>query len=100
VRGGCHAVALAKAGFSAARGRLKYVYILKSVNFPDAHYVGATIDLRKRFRDHNAGASAHTRKFRPWALVTYLAFEDHAKADAFESYLKSASGRAFAKRHF
>jgi hypothetical protein len=33
-------------------------------------------------------------------LVTYLAFEDHAKADAFESYLKSASGRAFAKRHF
>jgi hypothetical protein len=30
--------------------------------------------------------------------VTYLAFSDDAKAVEFERYLKSASGRAFAKK--
>jgi hypothetical protein len=31
-------------------------------------------------------------------LVTYIAFSDEAKAIAFERYLKSASGRAFADK--
>jgi hypothetical protein len=30
--------------------------------------------------------------------VTYVAFSDEAKAIAFERYLKTASGRAFAKK--
>jgi len=30
--------------------------------------------------------------------VTYVAFSDEAKAIAFERYLKSPSGRAFAKK--
>jgi hypothetical protein len=36
----------------------------------------------------------------PWALQTYFGFSDSAKADKFEQYLKSGSGRAFAKKHF
>jgi hypothetical protein len=32
--------------------------------------------------------------------MAYLAFSDYEKADKFEAYLKSGSGRAFAKRHF
>jgi len=32
-------------------------------------------------------------------LKTYVAFSDDAKAFAFEKYLKSGSGRVFAKRH-
>jgi putative endonuclease len=79
---------------------MKYVYILRSVQLPDAFYVGATLDLQRRFRDHNAGFSPHARKYKPWALVWYMAFSDHSKADAFERYLKTGSGRAFAKRHF
>jgi hypothetical protein len=31
-------------------------------------------------------------------LKTYVAFSDDAQAFAFEKYLKSASGRAFAKK--
>jgi len=31
-------------------------------------------------------------------LVTYVAFSDEQKAVAFERYLKTASGRAFAKK--
>ncbi len=79
---------------------MKYVYMLRSASYPDRYYVGATIDLKKRLREHNSGQEGHTKKFVPWELVGYLAFSDHDKADAFELYLKSASGRAFAKRHF
>jgi len=79
---------------------MKYVYMLQSINFPDRYYTGSTIDLKKRFADHNNGLSAQTKKFLPWTLIGYLAFSDHDKADKFEAYLKTASGRAFAKKHF
>jgi hypothetical protein len=36
----------------------------------------------------------------PWELVVAVRFEDARRAAAFEQYLKSGSGRAFAKRHF
>nr|WP_283809955.1 GIY-YIG nuclease family protein [Bradyrhizobium forestalis] len=37
-------------------------------------------------------------KFKPWKLVWYCAFPDKMKALAFETYLKSHSGRAFSKK--
>jgi hypothetical protein len=49
---------------------------------------------------HNSGEVFHTAKFMPWKIKNYFAFEDRAKAFAFETYLKSASGRAFARKHF
>lgn len=49
-------------------------------------------------RDNNAGGVPHTSKFTPWELKTYVAFSDEQQAIAFEKYLKSASGRAFAKK--
>jgi len=77
---------------------MKYVYLLQSINFPNEKYIGLTDDLRKRIAAHNSGQATHTSKFKPWGLVTYLAFSDGDKAIAFERYLKSASGRAFAKK--
>jgi len=77
---------------------MKYVYMLQSIAFPEESYIGLTDDLRTRFREHNAGKSPHTAKFKPWRLVTYIAFSDQTKAIAFERYLKTASGRAFAKK--
>jgi predicted GIY-YIG superfamily endonuclease len=47
---------------------------------------------------HNAGEVPHTSKFKPWRLGTYIAFSDEKRAFAFEKYLKSSSGRAFAKK--
>src|ERR1700731_1599343 len=52
----------------------------------------------KAFREHNDARSAHTSKFCPWILVAYFAFANRSHAGAFEKYLKSGSGRAFAKR--
>lgn len=46
-----------------------YVYIIRSVTFPEQEYIGATADIRQRLKDHNSGRSAHTSKFLPWTLV-------------------------------
>ena len=77
---------------------MKYVYIIRSESNPGEWYTGIADDLKQRFKDHNQGKSPHTAKFKPWRLETYLAFSSHKKAVAFERYLKSGSGRAFAKR--
>lgn len=79
---------------------MKYVYILKSVQYPSKHYVGSTNDLKRRLKEHNSGHTTHTNKYKPWKLITYLAFDEPRKADKFEEYLKSGSGRTFAKNHF
>ena len=83
-----------------ARFLMHYVYLLKSESNPRQQYIGLTRDLRQRLQQHNDGTSAHTRKFRPWIAIVYFAFAQEKMAIAFEKYLKSASGRAFIKRHF
>ena len=75
-----------------------YVYVLRSVEDPEKEYTGATEDLKERLAAHNSGKSVHTAKYRPWELVWYSAFPDKHRALAFEKYLKSHSGRAFAKK--
>lgn len=77
---------------------MQYVYILRSLSHPERHYIGTTQDLRERLDRHNAGSVRHTSKFCPWAIKTYLAFDNRERALAFEQYLKSASGRAFCKK--
>ena len=77
---------------------MRYVYLLASQTFESRRYVGITSDLKQRITDHNAGKSPHTSKYRPWKLMTYVAFSDDQKADAFERYLKSGSGHAFARK--
>ena len=77
---------------------MKYVYILRSEIDDDHFYVGLTDDLRERLRKHNAREVPHTSKYAPWSLKTCVAFSEGLKAAEFEKYLKSASGRAFAKK--
>lgn len=77
---------------------MKYVYLLQSIPHPEQRYVGVTSDPEKRLSAHNSGQSAHTSKFRPWKIVTCIAFSEESKAIEFEKYLKSGSGRAFASK--
>jgi len=83
---------------------MQYVYVLQSFKYLDRYYVGCSDDVADRLRRHNAGFSQsqshHTSSYGPWKLVVQIAFDDRKKAFAFEKYLKSGSGRAFAKRHF
>ena len=76
---------------------MKYVYILQSKLDAERFYTGVTCDLKARLSMHNSGAVTHTAKHRPWRIKTYLAFTDDRRALDFEKYLKSGSGRAFAK---
>ena len=80
--------------------RFFYVYILISKAHPTVHYTGMTQNLRERLRDHNRGACPHSAKYCPWRLETAIAFKSELKAHTFERYLKSGSGREFARRHF
>jgi putative endonuclease len=75
-----------------------YVYILQCIAEPDRFYTGFTTDLKTRLKEHNTGKVPHTAKFKPWRLGTYVGFSDKQRAIAFEKYLKSHSGRAFARK--
>lgn len=74
-----------------------YVYILQC---KDGFYTGCSSDLKERMERHIAGRVPATANRLPVRLITYIAFQNKYVAYAFEKYLKSGSGRAFAKKHF
>jgi putative endonuclease len=87
------------------------VYILVSQANPAIHYTGITRDLargpppeflsaRTTLLEHNRDNCANTSQHRPWRIETDVAFKSESKARVFEKYLKSGSGREFARRHF
>ena len=78
---------------------MKYVYVLQSDQDAEYFYTGITDDLVVRLSKHNSGVVAHTAKYRPWHIKSFVAFTDDTRAFAFEKYLNSGSGRAFAKKH-
>lgn len=71
------------------------VYILHSLT--GEHFYTGADDSVTRLSKHNSGGVTHTSKFRPRRIKTYVAFSGEALAVAFEKYLKSGSGRNFAK---
>ena len=77
---------------------MKYVYILQSEQSAEHFYTGFTDDLDARLSKHNSGEVTHTSQYRPWRIKSFVAFTDDTRAFAFEKYLKSASGRGFAKK--
>ena len=79
---------------------MRTVYLIQSINNPKQVYIGVTSDFNQRLKYHNAGKSIHTKKHKPFKLIAAFSFTDTQRANAFERYLKSGSGRAFAKRHF
>jgi len=79
---------------------MHYVYLIRSLKDSSKTYIGHTDNLKERLETHNSGGSIHTKEDRPWELVMFFGFQDKLKATAFEKYLKSGAGRAFAKKRF
>ncbi len=75
-----------------------YVYLLQSTSHLSQKYIGYTENLKQRLATHNSGNSPHTSKYIPWEITSYHAFADQSKAQAFEQYLKTGSGQAFANK--
>ena len=78
--------------------KMKYVYLIRSIKYPSQKYIGITSNIKSRLKAHNEGKSSHTTKFKPWELITYIAFSDPNQAKEFENSLKSGSGRSFASK--
>lgn len=64
-----------------------YVYVLKSAK-TNEYYLGQTIDLKKRFHQHNAGSSKATKRGVPWELLYYEAYTTKTSAIKRENRLK------------
>jgi len=77
-----------------------YVYMLKRLKDSKRYYIGMTTKLHTRVKKHNSGDCTYTATYKPWQVETTVAFRSKDKAVAFEKYLKSHAGRAFAKKHF
>jgi predicted GIY-YIG superfamily endonuclease len=77
----------------------RFVYVLKNAEVPPRYYTGLTSDVAARLTIHNTGRCVYTAKHRPWAVDLLIEFADERRAVAFERYLKSGSGVAFAQRH-
>ena len=77
---------------------MHYVYILKSTRDRGRYYIGETVDLDRRIKQHNQSRALYTQRYAPWQLETYIAFRNKPLAKAFERYLKSGSGKTFLKR--
>jgi predicted GIY-YIG superfamily endonuclease len=77
----------------------RFVYVLRNSEIPPRYYTGLTSDVAKRHSAHNAGCSRHTAKYGPRSIDVVIEFADERRALAFERYLKSGSGVAFATRH-
>jgi putative endonuclease len=73
-----------------------YAYILRSQIQPSVLYYGSSTNLKIPLAKHNAGGNLSTAAMRPWSVVWYGGFESEAAAPAFERYLKTSSGKAFA----
>ena len=74
-----------------------HVYILKCSD--GTHYIGCTNNLEERIKRHTRGEVSYTKTRQPFELIVYTTFTNKYKAYEYEKYLKSGSGRAFAKRH-
>ena len=77
----------------------RFVYVLRNDETPPRYYTGLTGDVVTRHAAHNAGRCSYTAKHRTWSIDVVIEFADEPRAVAFERYLKSGSGVAFAKRH-
>jgi len=74
-----------------------YNYVIQSIKNKNL-YVGYTIDLRKRLKEHNQGLNQSTKPYRPWTLIYYEACLNEQDAKRREKYLKTTQGQRLLKR--
>ncbi len=73
-----------------------FVYVLYSKIY-DRTYTGITVDISKRFKQHNTKQNKSTKAYVPWIIVVTEEFEKRLEAREREKYLKTGVGREFIK---
>lgn len=74
-----------------------WVYVLENQN-DKGWYIGYTLDLGKRLREHQSGYGSRTTRVRnDWELMYCEGYKNQLDAKGRERFLKSGSGRRFLK---
>ncbi|MFC1656867.1 GIY-YIG nuclease family protein [Patescibacteria group bacterium] len=73
-----------------------YTYIIQSIKNKRWH-TGCTMDLRKRFKEHNKNLVFSTKSRGPFKIIYYEACPNRGDAFAREKYLKSGMGKRYIK---
>jgi putative endonuclease len=68
------------------------VYVLESLK-DGKHYTGYTVNIEKRFKEHNSGKTESTKRQRPFKLVHTESYHSKEEAEDREQFLKSGRGR-------
>jgi len=71
---------------------MSYVYILKGIK-DNKRYIGSTINLEKRVRQHEEGHVESTKNRRPLMLFAYREFDTISEASLYEKKYKRSSGQ-------
>lgn len=64
-----------------------YVYVLKSEK-DGRHYIGFTLDLKNRYKEHSLGRVRATFYRRPLEIIYYESYKDRKIAQKRERQLK------------
>ena len=75
------------------------VYVLWSEKL-QKRYVGYSLNVPVRLRQHNTGSSAYTSRGIPWTLYYSERYSSNREARKRELFLKSGAGRLFLDRTF
>lgn len=74
-----------------------YVYLIESKKNGKL-YIGYTINLAQRLKEHNQGLNFSTKPYRPWRPIYYEACLNEKDAKRREGYLKTSQGQRLIKR--
>jgi putative endonuclease len=79
----------------AAEGQW-FAYVLRSQK-DGGLYVGMTMDVKERVKEHNRGYNSSTRSRVPFTLIYSEKCASRGEAREREKYFKSGKGREFLK---
>ncbi len=75
------------------------VYLLFSKK-TNKYYIGKTIDIARRFKEHNNGEEIYTRTGSPWELVGTIECENGSESAKLENKLKKSKNRKYIVWYF
>lgn len=73
-----------------------YIYVIESLKNGEL-YIGYTVNLPKRLKEHNQGLNFSTKSDKPWKIIYYEACFNQNDAKRRESYLKTSQGQRLLK---
>ena len=74
-----------------------HVYVLQSLKNGNL-YVGRTVRLETRLKEHNQGLNFSTKPYLPWQIIHYESYLNEKDAARRERYLKTSQGSRLLKR--